>query len=40
MANLTERSFSQLSAHHPSYIRVLGANKKGFLLLNENQEEL
>jgi len=35
MANLTERSFSQLSAHHPSYIRVLGANKKGFLLLNE-----
>ena len=35
MANLTKRSFDQLSPHHPSYIRVLGANKKGFMLLNE-----
>ncbi|GFN36373.1 nucleotidyltransferase [Tepidimicrobium xylanilyticum] len=39
MANLTETVFEELQPHHPSYIRVLGTNDKGFLILKKIKEK-
>ncbi|MCF6466414.1 nucleotidyltransferase [Clostridium sp. Cult2] len=39
MANLTKPIFKDLYPQYPTYIRVLGANQKGFLLLNRIKEE-
>lgn len=38
LINLEKDIFKNLLPHHPSYIRVLGTNKKGFLLLNKINE--
>ncbi|NLJ78968.1 MAG: nucleotidyltransferase [Tissierellia bacterium] len=38
MAKLTKSIFDELSVHHPLYIRVLGANNNGFLILNRIKE--
>lgn len=38
MANLTKPLFDELLPHHPSYIRILGSNEKGFQLLNKIKE--
>lgn len=38
MTNLKKDIFENLLPYHPSYIRVLGTNKKGFLLLNNIKE--
>ena len=35
MIGLTKSTFKNLLPHHPAYIRVLGANTKGFALLNK-----
>ncbi|MCF6462683.1 nucleotidyltransferase [Clostridium sp. Cult1] len=39
MANLTKPIFRELYPHYPCYIRVLGSNEKGFVLLNKIKEE-
>lgn len=35
MMDLTQTTFEELKNYHPAYIRVLGANKNGFMLLNK-----
>ncbi|HSH36507.1 nucleotidyltransferase [Schnuerera sp.] len=39
MASLSEPIFKDLFNHYPAYIRVLGANKNGFILLNRIKEK-
>ncbi|CCQ93637.1 conserved hypothetical protein [[Clostridium] ultunense Esp] len=39
MANLTKPLFQDLYSHYPAYIRVLGSNEKGFILLNKIKKE-
>lgn len=39
MMDLTHSTFEVLKPYHPAYIRVLGSNKKGFILLNKIKEK-
>ena len=39
MLGLTKPIFDELFHHYPSYIRVLGANEKGFILLNKIKQK-
>lgn len=39
MTGLTQSIFEDLYTHYPAYLRVLGANKKGFILLNKIKEK-
>ena len=39
MMDLTKAKFKELYPHYPAYVRVLGANEKGFFLLKQIKEK-